>query len=214
MEVNGYLLDANALFPLLRPGNAAGARVLARLRAVPGDSPVCIASATIAEAEVGCCLQSGERSEAQAEIRDVVHANNLRVLDFTTHTAAEYGALKAAMMLRYNRLALKSRNRAKWPERWPRPDTGADLGIDEFDLIVVSHALSLSITGRGWARAQALSSELVQSSTSRPGAASPSPSRIRAMSSFVTNTRFRSSTAPARRASLPLHSRASTEDHG
>jgi predicted nucleic acid-binding protein len=104
------------------------------------DAPVYVSTATLAELEVGCCIGPTDRAEAQTEIREVIRTNKLSVLDFTKHTAAEYGALKAALMLKYNREQVK-KNKAKWPEVWTTPNKGATLGVDEFDLLVVSHAI-------------------------------------------------------------------------
>jgi predicted nucleic acid-binding protein len=42
-------------------------------------------------------------------------------------------------MLKYNRGG--RRKAAKWPENWSLPDTGFSLGVDEFDLLMVAHAL-------------------------------------------------------------------------
>ncbi len=34
---------------------------------------------------------------------------------------------------------------AKWPEAWVHPDTGHKLGIDEMDLIIISHAIERNL---------------------------------------------------------------------
>jgi len=137
--MEGYLIDANHIIPLLRGHDPQRTAILEQMKKVRTDSPVYIATATLAELEVGCCLGPLDRSEAQADIRQTIQDNDLIVLEFTKHTAAEYGSLKAALMRKYNREGIK--NAAKWPERWPLPDTGAILGVDEFDLLVVSHAI-------------------------------------------------------------------------
>jgi len=136
--MDGYLLDANHLFPLLRANDANRTSILKRMATVPSDSPVYVATATLAELELGC-FWPHERPQAQTEIRDTIRTNKLKVLDFTTHTASVYGELKAALMRKYNREGVK--NAAKWPEVWTSPDKGATLGVDEFDLLVVCHAL-------------------------------------------------------------------------
>ena len=136
--MDGYLLDANHVIPLLRDKHKHRDAVLGQLGAVSTDAPVYIATATLAELEVGCCFQK-ERFESQADIRETIGKNKLKVLKFTDHTAAEYGALKAALMRKYNSEGVK--NAAKWPEVWTSPDKGATLGVDEFDLLVVCHAL-------------------------------------------------------------------------
>jgi len=136
--MDGYLLDANHLFPLLRANDANRTAILKRMATVPSDAPVYVATATLAELELGC-FWPHERPQAQTEIRDTIRTNKLTVLDFTNHTASVYGELKAALMRKYNRKGL---NRAsKVPERWTSPDKGATLGVDEFDLLVVCHAL-------------------------------------------------------------------------
>ena len=101
--------------------------------------PLCDAAVTLAELEVGCCFQEKGREAAQAEIREVLHANKLDIRPFTRHTAAEYGMLKAALMRKFASKGVKST--AKWPEVWTSPVPGQPLGADEFDLVLVSHAI-------------------------------------------------------------------------
>lgn len=134
-----YLLDTNHVIPLLREKDPRRAAILAKLSAVPTESHVCIATATLAELEVGCSFQVKGREDAQTEIREVLRANRLDIRPFTQHTAAEYGALKAALMRQFAREEV--RNAAKWPEVWTGPVKGQPLGADEFDLIMVSHAM-------------------------------------------------------------------------
>lgn len=136
-------MDTNHLIPLLREGHEHRPAILQRLAAVPPQSPVYIATATVAELEVGCCFQQKGRLESQAEIRKVIRANGLRILKFTSHTAAEYGVLKAALMRRYGREGLKKA--AKWPEVWTSPVKGQPLGVDEMDLLVISHAIERNL---------------------------------------------------------------------
>jgi len=137
--MDGYLLDTNHLIPLLRDHHPHRTAVLKELAMASTDAPVYVATATLAELEVGCCIGAKERSEAQTEIREVIRGNRLSVLEFTKHTAVEYGALKAVLMRKYNREGVK--RAAKWPEVWTSPDKGVTLGVDEFDLLVVSHAI-------------------------------------------------------------------------
>lgn len=150
MAVDGYLLDTNHIIPLLRGDGDCRTAILRRMAELPEDSPVYIATATLAELEVGCCclgpkgdFDPEKRWEAQEEIRDRVRANKLSILEFTRHTAAEYGSLKAALMRKYNRGGM--RNAAKWPEGWTSPDKGKTLGVDEFDLLIISHAIERNL---------------------------------------------------------------------
>lgn len=134
-----YLLDTNHLIPFLRGKDPKRAAIVAKLSALPSEAHVCVATVTLAELEVGCASRATSRAEAQTEIRSVIAANKLDVLPFTQHTAAEYGAIKAALMRQYDRAG---RNKAaKWPEGWAKPPHGDKLGADELDMIVVSHAV-------------------------------------------------------------------------
>ncbi len=134
-----YLLDTNHVIPLLREQDPRRGVILAKLSTIATESHVCIATATLAELEVGCCFQEKGREDAQTEIREVLRSNKLDIRPFTQHTAAEYGALKAALMRQFAREEV--RNAAKWPEVWTSPVKGQPLGADEFDLIMVSHAM-------------------------------------------------------------------------
>lgn len=113
--------------------------MLRRLGVVPANAPVYVASSALAELEVGCCFRAAGRPESQAELHEVIRANGIQVIQFTNHTAAEYGTLKAALMRQYNREGVK--NAAKWPELWTSPDPGATLGVDELDLFAIAHAM-------------------------------------------------------------------------
>lgn len=137
--MDAYLLDTNHVITLLRENDARRAILLSKLAALPPESPVCIATVTLAELEVGCACKAAGRMEAQAELREVVAKNRFDVRPFTKHTAAEYGAIKAALMKQYDRAGRK--NAAKWPEAWAKPVTGGTLGADELDVMLVSHAV-------------------------------------------------------------------------
>ena len=137
--MDGYLLDTNHLVPLLRDSHPHRKPILNGLTNAAKDAPVFVATATLAELEVGCCIGPQDRSDAQTEIREIIRENRLNVIDFTKHTAAEYGTLKAGLMHKYNRQGVK--NAAKRPEIWTSPDKGATLGVDEFDLLIISHAI-------------------------------------------------------------------------
>ena len=92
---------------------------------------------------MGCCFQTKGRLESQGVIREVIRANGLMVLEFNSHTAAEYGAMKAALMRKYGREGLKKA--AKWPEVWTSPVKGQPLGVDEMDLLIISHAVERNL---------------------------------------------------------------------
>ncbi len=136
--VDGYLLDTNVLVTLLNPTDPARAAIVKRLAAL-AESPVSVSVAALAELEVGCSLGSKDRDDARREISEVVHGSGLKVRDFTKHSAAVYGELKAQLMTKYDRQG--HRRGAKRPDEWPLPDKAGKLGIDEFDLLMVTHAL-------------------------------------------------------------------------
>jgi predicted nucleic acid-binding protein len=136
--LDGYLLDTNVLATLLAPEDPAREAIAKRLASL-ADSHVSVSVAALAELEVGCSLGSKDRDDARREISEVVHGSGLKVRDFTEHSAAVYGELKAKLMIKYNRQ--HHRRGAKRPEEWPLPDKAGKLGIDEFDLLMVTHAL-------------------------------------------------------------------------
>lgn len=137
--MDAYLFDTNHVITLLRERDARRAKILARLASLPPESPVCIATVTLAELEVGCACKPAGRAEAQAELREVLAKNRFDIQPFTKHTAAEYGAIKTVLMKQYDRFGRK--NAAKWPEGWAKPTTGEKLGADEIDVMLVSHAV-------------------------------------------------------------------------
>ena len=134
-----YLLDTNCIIMMLRENDQRLPQLIARMAELPSDSHMCLATVTLAELEVGCASIKSNRIGAQEEIRGIIVKNKFDVLPFTKHTAAEYGKIKATLMHQYDRADRK--NRAKWPENWTKPTSGAKLGADELDIMLVSHAV-------------------------------------------------------------------------
>ena len=67
----------------------------------------------------------------------------------TEHTAPYYGALKAGLFKRYQP------KRARWPERWKDKPTGADIQVEEPDLLMAAQAAEhgyIFVTGDGMDR--------------------------------------------------------------
>ena len=139
--MDGYLLDTNVLIPLLRPNHKDYETIKRRLVQATTGSPVWVSVAALAELHVGAFLSVGDSDRARREIEETIADHHLWVREITRHTAAMYGDLKARLMLKYNRPTGKG----KWPENWPLPDKGVMLGVDEFDLLMVSHALEYGL---------------------------------------------------------------------
>ena len=137
-EINGYLLDTTHMVPLLQQ-NALGLAILEKMKTVDPESLFFFATAALAELEVGCCLQGERRAEARLEIHQAIETIGLRELEFTKHTAEKYGELKITLSRKYDRDS-RNKNWLKWPEQWLGPIHGHPLGVDEFDLIMISHA--------------------------------------------------------------------------
>ena len=135
--MDGYLLDTNVLVTLLRGGPAREAMV--RRLASLAESHISVSVAALAELDVGCSLGSKNRDEARRDLHETMASNDFKIRELTKHSAAVYGDLKARLMLKYNRQ--DHRKGAKRPEEWPLPDKAGKLGIDEFDLLMVTHAL-------------------------------------------------------------------------
>lgn len=135
--MDGYLLDTNVLVTLLREGSARDAMV--RRLAGLAESPISVSVAALAELEVGFSLGSRSRDEARRDLHKTMARNEFKIRELTEHSAAVYGDLKAKLMIKYNRQ--DHRSGAKRPDEWPLPDKAGKLGIDEFDLLMVTHAL-------------------------------------------------------------------------
>lgn len=140
--MDGYLLDTNVLVTLLHPKDPARKEIVKRLAGL-ADSPVSVSVAALAELEVGCSLRSESRNEARRELREAIASSGFKIRAFTQHSAAVYGILKARLMIKYNRQDY--RRGAKRPDEWPLPDKAGKLGIDEFDLLMVTHALEYGL---------------------------------------------------------------------
>ena len=135
--MDGYLLDTNILVALLRKGPARD--VMVRRLAGLAESHVSVSVAALAELEVGFSLRGENRDEARRDLHEAMASNDFKIRELTKHSAAVYGDLKARLMIKYNR---QDRKRgAKRPDEWPLPDKAGKLGIDEFDLLMVTHAL-------------------------------------------------------------------------
>lgn len=136
--MHGYLLDTNVLATLLHPKDPAREAIAKRLAGL-AESPVSVSVAALAELEVGCSLGSKSQDEARRELREAIASNDFKIRALTKHSAAVYGDLKARLMIKYNRQ--DHPRGAKRPDEWPLPDKAGKLGIDEFDLLMVTHAL-------------------------------------------------------------------------
>lgn len=137
--MDGYLLDTNVLIPLVRPKHKHTEIVKRWLERVPGDAPIFLSVAAIAELFVGPMFGGGDVEEVRREIEAVIKSNGFSVLAIDRHVAAEYGNLKARLMLKYDRKGKPKP--AKWPENWELPERGSKLGIDELDLLMIAQAL-------------------------------------------------------------------------
>jgi predicted nucleic acid-binding protein len=132
---DAFLLDTNILINLLNPRNKAHQTAWGRLHAVPQGSHIAVSTIALAEVDVGCCLGQTDIAIARQEITDLVQHNGFLIEPITRHTAPYYGELRAKLIKKYQP------KRARWPERWKDKVTGADLGVDEPDLIMVAQSL-------------------------------------------------------------------------
>ena len=140
--MDGYLLDTNVLVDLLSPGGTHRDEIVEKIKAIDPNSPLYVATPALAELEVGCFLGARDYDEARNEIASVIQHHKFQIRDFTHHTAAVYGDLKAKLMRKFSR---KGKGKAKRPESWTFPDTAEKLCIDELDLFMVAHALEQNL---------------------------------------------------------------------
>lgn len=143
--MDGYILDTNILLFLMNKRESCHDIVWEGRRACPYGAPIWVSPVALGEIDVGCWLIDADTSTARQEVTEFVHTQGFRIARITKHTAFCYGDLKARLMQQYNRVKLKKKNRAKWPEAWPEPSTGRALGVDENDLWIVSQALERSL---------------------------------------------------------------------
>ena len=144
-----YLLDSNIFFALMSERRRGHEHAWRHLRAVPKESTVAISAMALAEADVGCCLRPGDTAAARAEMNKFVQDEGFFIEPVTEHTAPHYGGLKAALIQRF------VPSRARWPERWKDKPSGADIQVEEPDLLMAAQALEhgyVLVTGDGMDR--------------------------------------------------------------
>lgn len=130
-----FLLDSNILFALMREGRHGHEQAWKRLRGLSAESIVAISAIAMAEADVGCCLEQRDTAEARTALKEFVRHHGFMIEPVTEHTAAHYGELKASLIRQYQP------KRARWPERWKDKPTGADIQVEEPDLLMAAQAL-------------------------------------------------------------------------
>lgn len=146
-----FLLDSNVLFALMLEGRRGHDVAWQRLRTVPDDSVVAVSAMAVAEADVGCCLQERDTAEARAALLQFLQDHGFHIESISEHTASHYGELKSRLIRRYQP------KRARWPERWKDKPTGADIQVEEPDLLMAAQALEhgyVLVTGDGMERIQ------------------------------------------------------------
>jgi len=144
-----YLLDSNILIALMDEDRRGHDQAWQRLRAVPKESVVAVSAVALAEADVGCCLQQRDTAEARAAMAEFLRHHGFHIETVTEHTAPHYGDLKASLIRQYQP------RRARWPERWKDKPTGADIQVEEPDLLMAAQALQhgyVLVTGDGMDR--------------------------------------------------------------
>jgi predicted nucleic acid-binding protein len=145
--VAAFLLDSNILFTLLDARKAIRyTNAWDHLRAIPQGTRIAVSAMALSEADVGCCLGQRDIILARAEISDLIRQHRFYIEPVTQFTAPHYGDLKARLCRKYQP------KRARWPERWKDIPTGADIGVEEPDLIMAAQALEhgyVLVTGDG-----------------------------------------------------------------
>jgi predicted nucleic acid-binding protein len=144
-----FLLDSNILFALMVEERRGHHQAWKRLRSVPTESVLAISAIALAEADVGCCLTKRDTAEARAEMNRFVQYQGFLIEPVTEHTAPYYGELKATLVQRF------LPKRARWPERWKDKPSGADIQVEEPDLLMAAQAIEhgyVFVTGDGMDR--------------------------------------------------------------
>ncbi len=132
-----YLIDTNILFDMMNSEAVDSQRVWAHRRT--HNAVLHLPVIALGEADVGFCLKGIDPNTARDELALFLKENGILVHEITKHTAHVYGSVKARLVKQYRPEGQK--NRAKWPETWSHPVTGAELGIDECDIWIVAQAI-------------------------------------------------------------------------
>lgn len=148
-----FLLDSSIFFTLMSGRMRGHHAAWERLKAVPEGSVMAVSAIALAEADVGCCVRHIKENidlvEARAEIAEFVRHHEFRIEPVTHHTAPHYGELKTALWQQYQP------KHFRWPERWKDKPTGADIQVEEPDLLMVAQAIEhgyVFVTGDGMDR--------------------------------------------------------------
>jgi predicted nucleic acid-binding protein len=156
---SAFLLDSNILFALMAEGRRGHEQAWKRLRSVPKESVLAVSAIALAEADVGCCLEKRDTAEARGEMNRFVQHQGFFIEPVTEHTAPHYGQLKASLVLQFQP------KRARWPERWKDKPSGADIQVEEPDLLMAAQALEhgyVLVTGDGMDRIRAVLTSTAQ----------------------------------------------------
>lgn len=141
----GYLLDTSVLIALVDPRspfNRAANDVMAAM--LPTDLQF-VSSISFGEIHTGIEVNfnvRGQRPPNAQQTLALALTHSLLIVD--EHVAQTYGALKAAMVVRYMPNSSKSQ-RGQFIENWINHATGLRLGINENDIWICAQALERDI---------------------------------------------------------------------
>ncbi|MGC8540548.1 MAG: PIN domain-containing protein [Phycisphaerae bacterium] len=136
-----YLIDTNVLFDMMNAESADSKRVWAARRA--RKAVLHLPVIALGETQLGFHLGGTDLDAARRDLDAFLDKNGLILQQVTKHTAQVYARIKASLIEKYS--PKKTKHRAKWPETWRDPVTGAELGVDECDLWIVAQAIERNL---------------------------------------------------------------------
>ncbi len=161
-EVDGYLLDTCVISYWYDEGKSEHPYVVARIEALPGNTPLRVSAISLGEVEYGHRIVSATDTPVQVSFRVFIAERLPTPLVITQGTAHYYGEIRAKL---FKKFFGKRRLKGLRPEQMTDPVTSKDLGIQENDLWIAAQAAEhglVLVSGDSMNRIQAVVADLLR----------------------------------------------------
>lgn len=140
MDMDGYLLDTNVVTAWWRKDP----KVLARIAALPKDSPLLMSLVSMGEVEYGHRVEApAGRTPIQAEYEEFIRGRLPHLIGISGATTQCYGDLRAKLFIRF--ASGEKRKKPRLPEQLVDPAAARELGIQENDLWIAAQAVERNL---------------------------------------------------------------------
>ena len=141
--MDAYILDTNIISYWFAEGRPEHEWVVKRIESLPKGTPLWISVVTLGEIVYGYNLEQSRDVSKSEAFKKFVSKNLPYVKDVDTHTASEYGRLRAELFDKYR--PDKKKN-VKYLEELIDPVTEKTLRVDMNDVWIAAHALQFNFT--------------------------------------------------------------------